>query len=45
MIYPCKCTAYNGKQCYNYLNGAHHLCDQKCKTRTKGIGLKITYKK
>lgn len=35
MFHPCKCTDYNGTQCYNCLNGAHDICDsrKKCKTR------------
>ena len=42
-IYPCKCTAYNGGQCYNCLNGAHYLCAASCDTKTTGIGIKIVY--
>jgi len=47
MIYPCKCKAYNGGQCYNCLNGAHHICEARggCKTKTRGIGLKIVFGK
>ncbi len=27
MATTCDCTKYNGGQCYNCLNGAHHICD------------------
>ncbi len=43
-IHPCKCTAYNRGQCYNCLNGAHHICSAKKKCgapRAKEMGLKI----
>jgi hypothetical protein len=26
-IYPCDCKSYNGRQCYNCLNGAHDICE------------------
>ncbi len=42
MLHPCKCTSYNGRQCYNCLNGAHDLCDSGCKTkRNGGVGARI----
>lgn len=41
-IHPCKCKEYNGGQCYNCLNGAHHICVKKCKTKTTSIGLVVT---
>lgn len=47
MIHPCKCTDYNGDQCYNCLNGAHDICEarKKCKTRkSKQIGLLLVFK-
>ena len=25
MLHPCKCATYNGRQCYNCLNGAHDI--------------------
>jgi len=45
-IHPCKCTDYNGGQCYNCLNGAHRICEAgKCKKRNAGrIGLTIVAK-
>jgi hypothetical protein len=42
--HPCKCTGYNGGQCYNCLNGAHELCSckPKCKSpNAKQVGLAI----
>ena len=47
-IHPCKCTSYNGDQCYNCLNGAHSWCDgkKKCvKRNVKHPGLRIVEKK
>lgn len=46
MIHPCKCTGYNGSQCYNCLNGAHNICEAKpkCKVKTKSVGLQIVIK-
>jgi hypothetical protein len=49
MIHPCKCTDYNGEQCYNCLNGAHHICSapkrKRCKKRmAKIIGLMFVIK-
>jgi len=42
MFHSCKCTAYNGGQCYNCLNGAHDLCDAGCKVpRSKHVGVMI----
>lgn len=44
MIHPCKCTDYNGGQCYNCLNGAHDICHakRKCGKRSaRQIGLVI----
>ena len=44
MLHPCKCTSYNGQQCYNCLNGAHDICGgtPKCKQkRDKVLGLPI----
>ena len=35
MIHPCKCTEYNGGQCYNCLNGAHDICSAPDGCRTK----------
>lgn len=46
-IHPCKCTDYNGGQCYNCLNGAHKICEAKkrCGKRdSKSIGLRIVEK-
>ena len=43
-LHPCKCTSYNGGQCYNCLNGAHDICSgtPKCRqARDKVIGLPI----
>lgn len=48
MIHPCKCTDYNGDQCYNCLNGAHDICAarKRCKTRkAKQVGLLLVFKK
>lgn len=47
MIHPCKCTDYNGGQCYNCLNGAHKICEaaKKCKKRnSKILGLVLVFK-
>ncbi len=45
VLHPCKCTSYNGGQCYNCLNGAHNLCADGCKTkRSKQIGVMIAVK-
>jgi hypothetical protein len=45
MIHPCECRAYNGRQCYNCLNGAHDLCDAGCKVaRSKQVGVMIVTK-
>lgn len=32
---PCNCTNYNGGQCYNCLNGAHSICEQKAPCNKK----------
>jgi len=43
-IHPCSCTSYNGKQCYNCLNGAHEICEAKIKCVQKNseqVGLPI----
>ena len=43
-LHPCRCTAYNGGQCYNCLNGAHDICSatKKCRQRRdKVLGLPI----
>jgi len=44
LFHPCSCISYNGKQCYNCLNGAHEFCGSKnkCKKRnSKHLGLGI----
>lgn len=45
--HPCTCTSYNGGQCYNCLNGAHHICEakRKCGFKTRSVGLTIVVKK
>jgi hypothetical protein len=43
-IHPCKCTDYNGGQCYCYncLNGFHRGRAKKCKTKNaKVMGVMI----
>ncbi len=39
MIHPCGCTAYNGGQCYNCLNGAHNICnaEKRCRVKTAKV--------
>lgn len=47
VIHPCKCTDYNGGQCYNCLNGAHRICEakKKCSKRNaKRPGLLLVFK-
>ncbi len=47
MIHPCKCKYYNGKQCYNCLNGAHDICEaqNRCKVkRSEQVGLILIFK-
>lgn len=41
MIHPCNCREYNGKQCYNCLNGAHSLCSTCGMTNSATLGLPI----
>jgi hypothetical protein len=44
-IHPCNCREYNDGQCYNCLNGAHRLCEGKCKKKNaRQVGLMITWK-
>lgn len=46
-MHHCKCKGYNGGQCYNCLNGAHHICDSKPKCRvkkSKHMGLMVVCK-
>jgi hypothetical protein len=48
MIHPCKCTDYNGGQCYNCLNGCHSICaaGKRCRTRNSKVpGLLLVFKK
>lgn len=41
-IHPCRCTDYNGGQCYNCLNGFHRGCAKRCKTNNaKQMGVMI----
>ena len=41
-IHPCRCTDYNGGQCYNCLNGFHKGCAKRCRTKNaKVMGLRI----
>lgn len=46
-FHPCKCTDYNGGQCYNCINGAHDICDAvkgcRCK-RAKRPGVMLCFK-
>lgn len=37
-LFPCNCKALNGDQCYNCLNGAHSICEQRprCERAPKG---------
>lgn len=49
MYHPCTCTSYNGKQCYNCLNGAHDICsaNKKCnraKQKIKHVGVYLVFK-
>lgn len=45
MVHPCDCTAGNGEQCYNCLNGFHEGCDHGCKqSNSKQLGLPIVVK-
>ena len=44
MLHPCNCKQYNGEQCYNCLNGAHNICvdKKKCKSKNSShLGVKI----
>ena len=47
MLHPCNCIKYNGKQCYNCLNGAHENCDscRQKNDRVLGLPIKIVKKK
>jgi len=45
-LHPCKCTDYNGSQCYNCLNGFHEGCSKKCNAKnSKNMGVAIIIKK
>ncbi len=43
-LHPCKCTAYNGGQCYNCMNGAHSYCTACGQPNDKQIGIVIQTK-
>jgi hypothetical protein len=40
-LHPCGCTAYNGGQCYNCLNGAHENCPSCGQRNDKSLGLRV----
>lgn len=43
-FHPCRCTSYNGGQCFNCLNGAHGLCQRCGKRSVRNVGLIIQAK-
>lgn len=43
-FHPCECVESNGGQCYNCLNGAHHLCSGRCKkSKSKRMGVLLSF--